>query len=72
MTGAGPDKHALADKVSAAWTAFARTGGPSIPASGGCPTRQRHRAVMILDDRPRLEIDPYRDERLAISAVKSA
>ena len=29
-------------------------------------------AVMIFDDHPRLEIDPYREERLAISAVKSA
>jgi hypothetical protein len=29
-------------------------------------------AVMILDDTPRLELDPYRDERLAVSAVKSA
>jgi len=27
---------------------------------------------MILDDDPRLELDPYREERLAISAVKSA
>jgi para-nitrobenzyl esterase len=72
MTGTGPDKHALADKVSAAWTAFARTGDPSIPGLKWEPYAPEHRAVMILDDRPRLEIDPYREERLAISAVKSA
>jgi para-nitrobenzyl esterase len=72
MTGTGPDKHALADKVSAAWTAFARTGDPSIPGLKWEPYSAERRAVMIIDDRPRLEIDPYREERLAISAVKSA
>ena len=29
-------------------------------------------SVMILDDDPRLELDPYREERLAINAVKAA
>jgi para-nitrobenzyl esterase len=72
MTGTGPDKHALADKVSAAWTAFARTGDPSIPGLKWEPYSAEHRAVMIINDHPRLEIDPYREERLAISAVKSA
>ncbi len=72
MTGTGADKHALADKVSALWTAFARTGDPSIPGLKWEPYSAEHRAVMILDDHPRLAIDPYRDERLAISAVKSA
>jgi carboxylesterase type B len=30
VTGTGADKQALADKMSAAWVAFARTGDPSI------------------------------------------
>jgi para-nitrobenzyl esterase len=72
MTGTGPDKHALADKISALWTAFARTGDPSIPGLKWDPYSDGRRSIMILDDHPRLQIDPYREERLAISAVKSA
>ena len=52
--------------------AFARTGDPSIPGLKWEPYAAEHRAVMIFDDHPRLEIGPYREERLAISAVKSA
>jgi para-nitrobenzyl esterase len=72
VTGTGPDKQALADKVSAMWAAFARSGNPSIPGLPWEPYTAQSRAVMILDDHPRIERDPYRDERLAISAVKSA
>jgi para-nitrobenzyl esterase len=72
VTGTGADKQALADKMSAMWTAFARTGDPSIPGLKWEPYSAERRAVMILDDDPRLELDPYREERLAISAVKSA
>jgi para-nitrobenzyl esterase len=72
VTGAGPDKQALADKVSALWAAFARTGDPSIPGLQWEPYTEQSRAVLILDDHPRLERDPYRDERLAISAGKAA
>ena len=72
VTGTGADKQALADKMSAMWTAFARAGDPSIPRLKWEPYSAEHRAVMILDDNPRLELDPYREERLAISAAKSA
>jgi para-nitrobenzyl esterase len=72
VTGTGADKQALADKMSAMWTAFARTGDPSIAGLRWEPYSAEHRAVMILDDDSRLELDPYREERLAISAVKSA
>jgi len=71
VTGTGPDKQALADKISAMWTAFARSGDPSVPGLRWEPYTEPSRAVMILDDEPRLARDPYRDERLAISAVKS-
>ena len=30
MTGAGQDRYALSDKMSAAWAAFARTGNPNV------------------------------------------
>jgi para-nitrobenzyl esterase len=72
VTGTGADKQALADMMSAAWTAFARTGDPSIPGLRWEPYSAERRFVMILDDNPRLELDPYREERLAISAAKSA
>jgi para-nitrobenzyl esterase len=72
VTGTGADKQALADKMSAMWTAFARTGDPSIAGLKWEPYSAERRAVMILDDDPRLEFDPYREERLAISAAKSA
>ncbi len=72
VTGIGADKQALADKMSAMWTAFARTGGPSIAGLAWEPYSADRRAVMILDDNPRLELDPYREERLAVSAAKSA
>jgi para-nitrobenzyl esterase len=72
VTGGGADKQALADKTSAMWTAFARTGDPSIPGLRWEPYSADRRAVMILNDNPRLELDPYREERLAVSAVKSA
>jgi para-nitrobenzyl esterase len=72
VTGTGADKQALANKMSAMWTSFARTGDPSIPGLKWEPYSAERRAVMILDDDPRLELDPYREERLAISAVKSA
>jgi para-nitrobenzyl esterase len=71
MTGNGPDKHALAAKVSAAWAAFARTGNPSIPGLKWEPYSAEHRAVMIFDDNSRLAVDPYREERVAISTLKT-
>jgi para-nitrobenzyl esterase len=72
VTGAGADKQALADTMSAMWTAFARTGNPSIAGLKWEPYLADHRAVMVLDDKPRLVLDPYREERLAIAAVKAA
>jgi para-nitrobenzyl esterase len=72
ITGTGGDTQALADKMSAMWTAFARTGDPSTTGLRWEPYSANRRAVMILDDNPRLELDPYREERLAVSGVKSA
>jgi para-nitrobenzyl esterase len=72
VTGTGADKQDLADKMSAMWTAFARTGNPSIAGLTWEPYSAERRAVMVLDDNPRLELDPYREERLAISDAKSA
>jgi para-nitrobenzyl esterase len=70
VTGGGADKQALADTVSAMWTAFARTGDPSIGGLRWDPYSADRRAVMILNDNPRLALDPYRQERLAVAAAK--
>ncbi len=70
LTGTGQERYALADKVSSAWVAFARSGNPShkgIPAWAAYNTDQR--ATMILDNDCKIVNDPYRDERLALSSL---
>lgn len=58
------EAQALADRVSAAWSAFARTGHP---AAAGLPHWSaydpRTRNTMIIDVSPRIESDPDRPER---------
>ena len=52
MTGAGQDRYALADKMSAAWVAFARTGNPNhagLPVVW-VPFDTTRRATMIFND----------------------
>jgi para-nitrobenzyl esterase len=73
VVGDGPDRYALADKMSSAWAAFARTGNP---AHKGLPKWEPFtagtRATMILNNECRAVNDPYRDERLAVAAALSA
>ncbi len=62
-SGSRPDKHILADSMSEAWLAFARTGNPShpkIPKWG--PYSSNNRETMIFDVPCRIEIDPGREE----------
>jgi para-nitrobenzyl esterase len=73
VVGDGPDRYALADKMSSAWVAFARTGSPahkSLPKWE--PFTASTRATMILNNECRAVNDPYRDERLAVAAALSA
>jgi para-nitrobenzyl esterase len=73
MTGTGADLQPLADKVSSAWVAFARTGNPNhsgIPKWPAYDTGAR--ATMIFNDECKLVGDPAKDERLAMSALPSA
>jgi para-nitrobenzyl esterase len=70
MTGTGPDRQPLADKVSGAWAAFARSGNPNhkgIPQWAPFNTDQR--ATMIFNSECRAVNDPYREERLARAAA---
>jgi para-nitrobenzyl esterase len=70
MTGAGRDRYALSDKMSAAWAAFARTGNPNVKGLPHWPAfTADQRATMIFNDECRLVNNPYKEERLAIAAL---
>ena len=61
----------LADKVSDAWIAFARTGDPNTRGcrAGRRSTRER-RATMVFDATSAVADDPLREQRLAMFAAK--
>lgn len=71
MTGAGEDRYALQDKMSAAWTEFARTGNPNHP---GLPTwpafNTTERATMIFDNECKVVNDPNGPERKALAELR--
>jgi para-nitrobenzyl esterase len=71
MTGTGPDRYALQEKMSGAWAAFARTGNPnhkSLPKWPEFKTDQR--ATMILDNQCKVVNDPHGEERVALAALR--
>ena len=72
MTGGGSEARALAERVSAAWVQFARTGNPN---HGGLPEwpafDAARRATMILDNVCEAKNDPDGEElRLLDAAMK--
>jgi len=73
-TGNGPVAQKLADQMSAAWVAFAKTGTPShkgMPA--WTPWDPEKRATMVFGPTATALVnDPGKDERLAIKAVRDA
>jgi para-nitrobenzyl esterase len=73
MVGTGQDRYALADRMSAAWAAFARSGNPNHaglpewkPFSAG------DRSTMVFDRECRLVNDPYSEERRALAAIRDS
>ncbi len=65
ICGGGPDAKALADKMAAAWVAFARTGDPNNSAiPHWLAFDAQVRATMIFDKECRVENDPRREFRL--------
>ncbi|HLZ55467.1 MAG TPA: carboxylesterase/lipase family protein [Ktedonosporobacter sp.] len=69
FTGGRADS-ALAEKMSEAWLAFARTGVPGSTNLPAWPTYAPHeRATMIFDEQCRVENDPDSDLRLAWSDI---
>ena len=74
ITGDNAAAQVLADRMSAAWVAFARHGDPNMgPAALPYwpPYSAGSRAVMVLDDECRLEIDPDGRCRMAVAAIKA-
>jgi len=68
MIGNGPDRQALADKMSAAWVAFARSGNPNHKGLAQWPAfTSKDRATMIFGRECRVVNDPYREERLSLA-----
>jgi para-nitrobenzyl esterase len=62
--------QALANRMSAAWVAFARTGDPSVAGGLHWPAYGAERRVMVFDDHSRVETDPGGKGRAAIAALK--
>ncbi len=72
MTGTGQDRYALSDKMSAAWSAFARTGSPNAKGLPHWPAfTADQRATMIFNDECKLVNDPFKEERLASSGAST-
>jgi para-nitrobenzyl esterase len=70
LLGRGPEVQALADKMSAAYVAFARTGNPNDRLIPNWPAyTQGQRATMIWNDDVKVVNDPYREEKDVIAAV---
>ena len=72
MTGAGPGARALSAKVADAWVQFARTGNPNHPGiPEWAPYSAKTGPTMILDDQPKLALDPDGAERKSLRIAAS-
>jgi para-nitrobenzyl esterase len=64
-----PGSRSLAERMSSAWIAFARSGDPNVKSLPAWPTYTIDtRATMLLDDKPRVVNDPF-GERQAWEGV---
>ena len=65
-----PEAHALAEKVSAAWVAFARTGNPNTSKLPRWPAYSAgSRDTMLFNNDNRVEAHPDRGLRLIMEQV---
>ena len=66
LHGGRPGSQPLADRVSEAWLAFARTGNPSHPGLPNWPAYEpAQRSTMLFDEECRVVEDPDAEEREA-------
>lgn len=69
FTGGGARPAALADKMSDAWIAFARSGNPSTPKlPSWTPFNAAQRATMVFNDTSSVVNDPLGERRVAMQA----
>ena len=68
-TGGGADAQAMADQMSEALLAFARTGDPSTPGSPWAPYTLPRRRTRVFDRISRMEDDPRGAERRLFAAA---
>ena len=65
-----PEAYALAEKVSAAWVAFARTGDSNTPKLPTWPAYSAtSRDTMLFNNNSRVKQDPDRGPRLVMERV---
>jgi para-nitrobenzyl esterase len=70
LTAGATGAQTLADKVSDAWLAFARSGDPNTPKLPRWPAFDAaQRATMMLDNASVVQNDPLREQRLAMFAA---
>jgi para-nitrobenzyl esterase len=70
-TGSSPAAQRIADRMSAAWVAFARTGNPSHRGIPQWPAFDgTRRATMVFGDEATVVNDPGGEERLALKAIR--
>jgi para-nitrobenzyl esterase len=68
--GNGPDLQPLAEKVSGAWAAFARTGNPNTADTPKWPTyTAAERATMIINNEWKVVNDPRHEVRLIMNSL---
>jgi para-nitrobenzyl esterase len=64
MSGVGPAQQHIADLMSEAWLAFARSGNPAHTGLPDWPAYDAQtRMVMMFDTEPRVKSDPHGAQR---------
>jgi para-nitrobenzyl esterase len=72
MVGSGPDPQRIADQMTSAWLAFARTGDPNGEAMPHWPAYKPPERTTMVIDRQSKAVDYYRDdERKLLIDLKS-
>ena len=72
LHGGRPGSQPLADRVSEAWLAFARTGNPGHPGLPDWPAYEpARRSTMLFDEECRVVEDPDAEERQAWDQVSA-
>jgi para-nitrobenzyl esterase len=68
LVGPGPEPQKVADQMSSAWIAFARTGDPNTALTPHWPRYDAaRRATMIFNVASKVEDDPYAEVRKALA-----